>query len=89
MIYNLLKRFGSILGLLGVLFGVMSVASDQPLLTAIIIAITFIAGGLFFIGFGALLESVNKIQIHLTGESIPKETAGTAKPIKKIPGVKD
>ncbi|MDR0270999.1 hypothetical protein [Paenibacillus sp.] len=89
MIYNLLKRFGSILVVLGILFGVIYAASDQPLITAIIIAVSFMAGGFFFIGFGSLLESVNKIQTHLTGESTPKETFDKAKPIKKIPGVKD
>ncbi|GGF87003.1 hypothetical protein [Paenibacillus aceti] len=91
MIYNILKRFGSVMVVLGILFGIFILVSGQPIETVIIVVVSALSGGLFFIGFGSLIESVHKIQVHLTGEQeeSSQKRAINTKPHEKTLGVKD
>lgn len=66
--HNTLKNFGSLIIIVGVAAGVILGAFNQPIVEMLIIIVTALVIGFFFMGFGALLESLHKIQVHLTGE---------------------
>lgn len=90
MVYDVLKYFGIIVILLGAIGAVITGVSSYSLITVASTLIGACAIGLFFIGFGALLQSVHKIQLSLTGESIPvKEEIKKQTSKLPVPGVKD
>ncbi len=66
--HNTLKHFGTLALIVGIAAGVLVGAFNQSIVETLIIGVPALVIGLFFMGFGALLESVHKIQVHLTGE---------------------
>lgn len=89
MIYNLTKQFGIVLALFGFVGGVVNGGINHSLFEAIAIIVPSLIIGVFFIGFGALIESVHKIQAHLTGESIQPEAEKKKITKPHSPDVKD
>lgn len=68
MLHDIFKYFGSIIIALGVISGIAVGANDYPILTSVIIVLGSIALGLFFIGFGAMLQSLYRIELKIAGE---------------------
>ncbi|AET60270.1 hypothetical protein HPL003_17630 [Paenibacillus terrae HPL-003] len=87
MLYDFFKYFGGAAALFGSLGGFVLWQNEDEIVLGVAIIIFSIVAGLFFIGFGALLESVHKIQLHVTGEKTPEPVV--QQPKISIPGVKD
>lgn len=66
--HNIIKNIGFAIIIIGVLSGLISWGSTEDLMNAVFIIVPAFISGVFFIGFGELLESVNKIKMHLLGE---------------------
>ncbi|MCC3381062.1 hypothetical protein ACFQ5D_23225 [Paenibacillus farraposensis] len=85
MLYEFFRYFGGAAALFGSLGGFFLWRQEDVL--GVIVIVLSIVAGLFFIGFGALLESVHKIQMHITGEKTSEPVA--QQPKISMPGVKD
>lgn len=66
--HNTNKNIGSVIGFFGVIGGIIYGFNVESLVAALFVAIPSLITSVFFIGFAELLESVRKIQVHLTGE---------------------
>lgn len=71
MLSDVFKYFGGTIIFLGVVAGFTTFASDVPFLTSVIILIGTASFGLLFIGFGAMLHSLHRIELKVAGQEPP------------------
>lgn len=65
-----LKQFGTAILAIGIFGGIVVGAGIHSIEIIIVSIITSLIIGIFFIGFGELLEHVYKIRVHLVGEEV-------------------
>ncbi|MNW44384.1 hypothetical protein D3C74_216180 [compost metagenome] len=86
--HNAIKQFGMLILMAGGVSGVIFGAINQSIIEILIIVVPSLIAGLFFMGFGELLEHVHKLKVHFVGEE--KETIMINEDSKvKDPNVKD
>lgn len=71
MLYDVFKYFGGATIALGVVAGFLAFSSDIPFLTSFLIIFGSVSFGLLFIGFGAMLHSLHRIELKVAGQEPP------------------
>ncbi|MRN52557.1 hypothetical protein [Paenibacillus monticola] len=89
MINDILKYFGSCVIALGLIFCIPIGMDGGTIFSVLSLAIGALSIGLFFIGFGALLQSTHRIEMKIAGSKPHVPSKYFIPPSEKPSNVKD